>query len=160
MDKIELINLELEEIRKSTIILNNIKKGFEGISYNASKVSNDNKDIDTKINAGIIARQQIDRCKDMLNKCEDDLNQLVNKLWEELNSQDAITGTDVALSKVPMELINRTKKRRRLRIVNNRRIKNPSLEMPSPIFISINSKIIHYLRKDSLAPKISPKMKN
>jgi hypothetical protein len=110
MDKIELINLELEEIRKSTIILNNIKKGFEGISYNASKVSNDNKDIDTKINAGIIARQQIDRCKDMLNKCEDDLNQLVNKLWEELNSQDAITGTDVALSKVPMELINRTKK--------------------------------------------------
>lgn len=111
MNKIELINLELEEIRKSTTILNNIKRGFEGVSNNASKISNsEDEEIDVKINAGIIARQQIDRCKDMLNKCEDDLNQLVNKLWEELNSQDAITGTDVALSKVPMELINRTKK--------------------------------------------------
>lgn len=111
MNKIDLINLELEEIRKSTTILNNIKRGFEGISYNASKLSNsENKEIDVKIDAGITAKERIDRCKDMLNKCEDDLNQLVNKLWEELNSQDAITSTDVALSKVPMELINRTKK--------------------------------------------------
>mgnify|MGYP001391749152 CR=1 FL=1 len=106
MKEIELINLELEEIRKATTIIDGLKRGFENMKWVASK---EGKDVNTRINAGITASSQIKHFQTILHDCECNLNSTCNHLWEELNNCDAITGVDIALSKVPMELINRTK---------------------------------------------------
>ena len=107
MKEIELINLELEEIRKATTIIDGLKRGFENMKWVASK---EGKDVDTRINAGVTATYQMKHFSNVLRNSEHNLNSICNHLWDELNKHDAITGVDIALSKVPMELINKVKK--------------------------------------------------
>lgn len=89
MEIIELIGLELEEIRKSTEKVNNLKISLSNGNAPAKAVSKRNSSI--------------------LKKTEAKLNNITNELWDSLNDQDAVEGVDIALSKVPMELINREK---------------------------------------------------
>lgn len=89
MENIELIGLELEEIRKATGIVNSLKRTFTDENSFQKAVSERNSNI--------------------LKETEAKLNMITNKLWDSLNEQDAVEGVDIALSKVPMELINRQK---------------------------------------------------
>ena len=89
MEIIELIGLELEEIRKATEMANRLKISFANGNAPAKAISKRNSNI--------------------LKKTEAKLNNITNKLWDSLNDQDAVEGVDIALSKVPMELINREK---------------------------------------------------
>ena len=100
MEEIELINLELEEIRKATNRLYSLKSGFENINKNRIKEGKDKDETCCKL---------IDRDNNFIDYAERTLNGVCNTLWDYLNGEDAITGVDIALSKVPMELINRTK---------------------------------------------------
>lgn len=90
MEKIELINLTLDEIRKACTTVNN--------------VCNDTK--------RILRKEEYDSLKELANDCEDVLDSVRVKLRDALeevvnyqNATDMLCGVDCALSEVAFDLI-------------------------------------------------------
>lgn len=91
MEQIELINLTLDQIRWAAQTIDNVRMHAEFHRYV-------NKD-------DAVTKEMQEDCSKVLDDCRLALREVLENILEYQNGSDALSGVDVALTKVPLDLI-------------------------------------------------------
>lgn len=91
MEKIELINLTLDQIRRSAQAIEDVRMHAEFHGF----VNKDNT----------VTQKMQEDCKKVLDDCRIALRDVLEIITEYQNMNDVLSGVDVALTEVPLDLI-------------------------------------------------------
>lgn len=98
MKSIELINLTLNEIRRSAQMVADAEADFRNLIFNMEKDGFDAKQIEFN-------KKYADRLHEDLERCRLTLRDVLEDIAECQNNRDMVTEVDVAIGKVAYDLI-------------------------------------------------------
>lgn len=98
MKSIELINLTLNEIRRSAQMIADVEADYRNLIFNMEKEGFDAKRIEFN-------KKSADRLHEDLERCRLALRDVLEDIAECQNNRDMVTGVDAAISAVAYDLI-------------------------------------------------------
>lgn len=98
MKSIELINLTLNEIRRSAQMVADVEADYRNLIFNMEKDGFDAKRIESN-------KKYADRLHEDLERCRIALRDVLEGIAECQNNRDMVTGVDAALGSVAYDLI-------------------------------------------------------